>query len=426
MLETSIYTYIFKNNGKYYLFNTQNCFFAEISEELYTLIYNRDYSKLDDGMISSFLEKGILICSESKYDYFNDQKIRFLSNSFDNKKLCLVIAPNSGCNFECPYCFEEKKRQVSMKKGFDEAISKFINEHNHAETLSLVWYGGEPLLSFPRIKEIYYRIINETRIKIVSHSIITNGYLINDCVIDFFKQSNLDKIQITLDGKEKTHNLTRYLKLDKKPTFKTIIDNIVKVARNMPNCKVSVRINVSKSNSEEYISLCRYLTSFGLKNIQPYPGFIRKDTPDKRSFCCDCLDNESAAEFLSSVNDRGLYISKPGPALKGCMVNHINSYIIGPEGELYKCWNDFNNSNKVIGNICSNEIVNKHLLHSYLTELSAFSDDKCKDCMFFPICSGGCSWYRYRNKYEKGKFNLCYEFKNLKLFEQYLLDTYLK
>lgn len=425
MLETSIYTYIFKRDNKFYLFNTQNCFFAEISSELYELIFNRDYSELDDEMKSVLLEKGVLVSSESKYDYFNGQRIRFLSNSYDNKKLCLVIAPNSGCNFECPYCFEEKKRQISMQKGFDESILNFINEHKYAETLSLIWYGGEPLMSFNRIKEIYYRILNESNIKIVNHSIITNGYLINNGVIDFFKQSNLNKIQITLDGNEDTHNRTRYLKVGKKPTFKTIIDNIVLVAQNIPNCKVSVRINVSKSNSKEYISLYEHLISFGLKNIYPYPGFVRKDTPDKRSLCCDCLDNESAAEFLNSLN-KSSYRSKPSSTPKGCMVNHINSYIIGPEGELYKCWNDFNNNNKIIGSIFDNQIVNKHLFHSYMMELSAFSDDNCKDCMFFPICSGGCSWYRYRNIYENGKFNLCYEFKNLKLFEQYLLDTYLK
>lgn len=427
MIETSIYTHIFQINNTYYLFNTQNCLFAEISSELYNIIFDRDFTKLDHDTISNLLDKGILTNSESKYDYYNDQKIRYLSGSFDNTKLCLVIAPTSKCNFECPYCFEEKKRQITMKKGFSKAITSFINEHNNAKTLNLIWYGGEPLLSFNRIKEIYNNIKSDTNVQITNHSIVTNGYLINDDIIDFFKESKLNKIQITLDGEEDSHNNTRYIKGSRKPTYTTIINNIIKIAERIPDCNVSVRINITKTNADDFISISRFLSSYKLKNVSPYPGFIRKDTPDKKSLCNDCIDGENAVNFINSLKDKNIsYSTKPKANTKGCMVNHINSYIIGPEGELYKCWNDFNNGNKIIGNICDTKITNKHLLHSYLTELSAFSDNDCKECMFFPICSGGCSWYRYRNKYENSKFNLCYEFKNIKLFEQHLLDTYLK
>ena len=65
-----------------------------------------------------------------------------------------------------------------MKKGFSKAITRFINEHNNAKTLNLIWYGGEPLLSFNRIKEIYNNIKSDTNVQITNHSIVTNGYLI--------------------------------------------------------------------------------------------------------------------------------------------------------------------------------------------------------------------------------------------------------
>lgn len=59
-----------------------------------------------------------------------------------------------------------------------------------------------------------------------------------------------------------------------------------------------------------------------------------------------------------------------------------------------------------------------------MSDLSCFEDEKCKDCLFFPICSGGCTWYRYRNKYENGKFDICAIQKDNDMLKKYLLAHY--
>lgn len=32
---------------------------------------------------------------------------------------------------------------------------------------------------------------------------------------------------------------------------------------------------------------------------------------------------------------------------------------------------------------------------------------KCKDCKLFPVCNGGCGWFRLQNTIEGKKYNLC-------------------
>lgn len=54
------------------------------------------------------------------------------------------------------------------------------------------------------------------------------------------------------------------------------------------------------------------------------------------------------------------------------MINKLNSYIIGPEGEIYKCWNDVSNTAKVIGNIQEECLENSTLFARYMTDLSPF------------------------------------------------------
>ena len=43
----------------------------------------------------------------------------------------------------------------------------------------------------------------------------------------------------------------------------------------------------------------------------------------------------------------------------------------------------------------------------YTFESTIFNDKRCKDCKLFPICDGGCSWFRYKNVFEGKKYDLC-------------------
>ena len=48
-------------------------------------------------------------------------------------------------------------------------------------------------------------------------------------------------------------------------------------------------------------------------------------------------------------------------------------------------------------------------------------DDECRKCSVFPICGGGCSLLRYRNKFEHGEFPVCTPLKNPLTLKRVLL-----
>ena len=48
------------------------------------------------------------------------------------------------------------------------------------------------------------------------------------------------------------------------------------------------------------------------------------------------------------------------------MMQKLNANIIGPEGEIYKCWNDVNSPNKVVGNILTLDKEPSHLFYNYI------------------------------------------------------------
>lgn len=425
-MRLSIYTYIFSKNDVYYLYNSQTGILTTITESLYEALYNSDFDLLDKETIDILKEKKIIVEQAHLYDYYHRLRLQHLSTIGDQEKLSLAIAPTTECNFACPYCFEGEKDNKRMTPEIVGELISFINKFQQSKELHITWYGGEPLIAFNVIKEIICRIKSECRVPIISQSIVTNGYLINDEIVSFMKENHFEDIQITFDGTRENHNKTRCLKGSRKPTFDTIMHNVEKQAKEMPNnVKISLRINVNRDNEEDYANMYMLIKEkFAQhKNIGTYPGFIRESNRKNNIICYRSLFGKSRYEFYKKVEKFNLKVDYyPKVDLKKtCMICHNNAFVIGPEGELYKCWNDFNNPDRIIGYLCDKKITNPTLVSLYAYDATIYGDPKCKECKLFPICDGGCGYLRYQNRYEGKKYNLCTFLSDNSILEECLL-----
>jgi uncharacterized protein len=78
-------------------------------------------------------------------------------------------------------------------------------------------FGGEPLPAFDIIYDFSQKAIeicNKSGIKYFS-SLVTNGYLFTDDIIDKLNDCNILKVQIAMDGQPEINNKRRYLKFEK-------------------------------------------------------------------------------------------------------------------------------------------------------------------------------------------------------------------
>jgi uncharacterized protein len=419
----SLYTHLFKRNEKFYLYNAQSGFFCEITEQTYEILYNKDYDLLSADTLNLFISKKVLLNKEEKYLYYNECRSRFLRETNESTILNLVIAPTIRCNFNCPYCFELKTDQRIMSDEVESQLLDFIKGYKQVKTINLTWYGGEPLLAIKRITSLWKRLTTELpHIKIQEHIIVTNGWLINDNTINFFKESHLNSIQITLDGIADHHNKTRCLK-DGTPTFERIIGNIKRLTEELPSLDIAVRVNVNRKNPADLSSIAALFKENGCNKVYVYPGFIREDASDSCSLTYNSYSGETLHEFFKQASTEGFKTNfLPSPCnSRGCMMQTMNALIVGPGGEIYKCWNDVGHEERIVGYIHGDHPVDKVRLYRYLNDTSAFTDPKCKDCNVFPLCDGGCGHYRYRNNFEKGEFNSCTRYKNNSVLEESLL-----
>lgn len=74
------------------------------------------------------------------------------------------------------------------------------------------------------------------------------------------------------------------------------------------------------------------------------------------------------------------------------MSQQLNSYVVGPQGELYKCWHDLGKKEQIVGNIfLDKEAVNPSLLADKMIRNDVLFDSECTSCALFPSCNGGCT-----------------------------------
>lgn len=433
----SKYTYFFTSKTNINLvYCSRTNSILKLSPELYNFLLKCSnntalINSLHKDVTSMLTHHKIIVSQKEDEDYLLERKFKEYLLSFSETTLGLILVPTTSCNFDCYYCFEENKASVFVDEQTIDNLIKFINTHTQAKNISLMWYGGEPLLAFEKIKIILERIKNETKLPIKHQSIVTNGYYFENKVIDFFSENKLNSIQITLDGDKSRHDTIRKLKHNGKGSYDIIMKNIDNILDKMPDTKVSIRINIDKANKDIFFQLQSTLSQrWKNKNVNIYPGILRIDNMSGTNLSCDVLNYQDIAELTYELQINDNASTSIAPELnysKGCCATRVNSYIIGHKGEIYKCWNNVGNNDKIIGNINSNRLSNPILLYRYVIGSNILNSDKCINCPILPICPGTCPDYQLKNFYNNGEYELCEcIYKNKKKLEAFLENYYLK
>lgn len=378
----------------YFIYNAMTNGFLKIDKKLFDHLKNVEIGKSDldlkeDAIIEILKESRVLVDVDEDRQFVAKQKLLYYKSNLETNFPRLVICPTSACNFECTYCFEEIPNANTISKSNQDQIVEFADSFEKKK-VAIKWFGGEPLLSFNSMQNILNGI-KDRGVEIVHHSIITNGYLINDKVCDFFNDYALNRIQITFDGLEATHDKKRVLK-NGKGTFEKIIKSVDLLIEKCPKLKINIRFNIDKDNMEEYGEFCTiYNKKWDLDNIVIYPAFIK----DYTGACgCECLDTKQKEfDFFKSLKNNNDVSFNYYPKLRNgaCMANNIYSYVVGPKGELYKCMADFGIKNRIVGCVDSEKGSNDNIVLDYLIRHNKYEDAKCLECDIFPVCSGGCT-----------------------------------
>ncbi len=204
---------------------------------------------------------------------------------------------------------------------------------------------------------------------------------------------------MTIDGQHEVHDSRRHC-ISGAGTYSTILSNLDCLMMASWDGRLAIRININHSNKSCFSDTAEMLRKrYSLHKIAVHPGII---TPGANPDISCVFDREAEAKFFlaqakeSSGRSMRLY---PGKGYANCTASARNGFVVGPEGEIYKCWHDVGNPAMVAGGVTKGSKWHWPLISKYMVGTDAYEDPECLQCYALPLCNGGCRHFRLRRKY---------------------------
>lgn len=312
----------------------------------------------------------------------------------------LTIVTSLGCNFDCPYCFEDKHPSLLQPAVETRIIKMLADQLPRINEFDVTWFGGEPLVGkkpLLSLSDVFISLCDEQNVR-YSASIVTNGYLLDKTTCIELKDRRVTFAQIGLDGPPSIHDKMRPL-ASGKGSFWRILENIHHAVEHM---SVSVRVNIDNENASNVEELLQILEHEGLAGkMTVYPGQIHASGhgdplfPRHKGTCFSKREFAQAEQVFSELAmSYGFHTpSLPQPSLAPCTAVRVNEMVVGSEGELYKCWNSVGDPKEAIGRIEDYENPNGRL-QKWL-KYDPFQNEECRECIALPGCMGGCASHAF-------------------------------
>ncbi len=354
--------------------------------------------------IQSLVRKNIIY--EAEADVCSSFKKENFSKSLD-----FWIHITDLCNLKCSYCFlssDRTKGNTMEDSTIDLFIQKLTNvvDKYHINRLNIRFAGGEPLLKFDVLKDIYSKINNKFRYKLhITYSIISNLTNITSEVVSFLIQNDIS-IGFSIDGIGDFNNINRLMKNggDSFSLIQKNIDLLIDAGVN----KMGALVVVSDNNLDGLLDLVHFFVE---KRLSYRLSIVRNA---KFNYEKAIVVFKALYSYLETIINCGYEFSKYHklcdikflkPSLYTCS-SGINSAAIDVSGNLYFCPYHIGDKSRILGNMSSVDDL-FHIIergHQYINPVHS----DCINCSYLYICTNGCPLHL-----ENGKTPSCLFYKEI-------------
>ena len=316
------------------------------------------------------------------------------------KAICLNVAHS--CNMKCRYCFASqgdfggKPSLMSLETG-KKAMEFLIEKSGTIHNLEVDFFGGEPLLVAPMLKELvkYCRNREKDCGKRFNFTLTTNCLLLDEEMMDFVIENDISVI-LSMDGRKEVNDRHRILN-NGKGSYDLIVPRIKKMLQKKP-VSYFVRGTFTRKNLDFSEDL-RHMIGLGFDGISLEPA-----TGPDNGFSIQESDLPAVLEEYEKLTDILLesYLAgqnidffhynlnlQKGPCLAkrvtGCGAG-IEYLVITPEGDIYPCHQFVGEEEFLMGNMDS--FLDNKIRERF--EKNQLKDKECQNCWARYFCGGGC------------------------------------
>lgn len=185
---------------------------------------------------------------------------------------CICLNVTDSCNLACKYCFVQQKPHFITLDLAKQVVDWLVNNlhiKNNMEGIkdieytTLNFFGGEPMLLYDDIIVPLVLYAEEKYPNLVHFGITTNGTLLNDERIDFFKQHNFNLL-LSIDGGKITQDFNRPQR-NGEGSFDLVVKNIPYLLKNFPF--LTFRSTIYQPTVKYLYENYKYAEEQGFRNI---------------------------------------------------------------------------------------------------------------------------------------------------------------
>jgi uncharacterized protein len=382
---------LFSVDGRDFLFLSADTAVFEIDAETRDLLERSvDAAALPEDRLAELVRLRVVV----PVDGDNTEDVRPMDVN------TLVLHLTGACNLACDYCCQggahtgEAMSAETAKRSVD-----FLITHSGAHRkVTLVLFGGEPLLNFKVISEIvpYARKVAAVHGKNVDFSITTNGALLTDRVTTFLMENGIG-VTVSIDGFDAIHDRFRKFP-DGSPTYGAILPGVRRLlAGKRP---VVARATVARDPDGVPAAL-DHLLSLGFAEA----GFAPVTTTEP-AYQLDAAGMDRLLDRFRVLTDRFLATAATGDLLgftnlidllvtihEGEVKSHpcgagLGMFAVGPDGRLFPCQRLAGEDHLVMGSVF--EDFDGEAVRGFRRAGALSAKTECRACWARSTCAGGC------------------------------------
>ncbi len=294
-----------------------------------------------------------------------------------------VILPTTDCNARCYYCLENNLHRQSMSDETARATAQYIIRASKGHSVTLRWFGGEPLFNIAAIDGIVAELSKQC-VEFRSE-MISNGYFltqdISRCAVEKWR---LQHVQIAVDGTEPVYNRRKAYRNACENPFQRVLDNIGHALD--VGITVTIRLNLDKGNADDLLNVLdvlavRFAHKKGCRiNIQ----YLQSFTTSVIEFSDGFSAAEAYFKLVGKARDLGLPVLSglPQPMyINKCMADNDACVVILPNGEIGKC--EHFSDKELVGSVYENKL-NAEKVNAWKEERHDIPE--CESCPLYPLC----------------------------------------
>lgn len=316
----------------------------------------------------------------------------------------LILKTTNACNLDCEYCSLGKQTDYSkMSKSLFFDILEYTYLLGNKQ-INVILHGGEPTLIDI---DIYTNVITQIKQKYndldLTLSMQTNGFLLNDKIIDFCKNFDVG-LGVSVDGGASIHDKQRHTK-NGSGSFEIIKENILRYRSE--NILVSTLMVLTKNAFNESFEFLDFFNEHHI-NIKINPllnygnalenqGLILQEG-DYANYLIKLFEYAVENNIQISIAPLTKIINAiiHDTPINGCNFNkacHKNFLCIDYTGDIYPCGKFSDLKEYKLGNVSDKnyDIMNHEILKTLTLRTTTNIPAKCKKCKYLNLCNSGCN-----------------------------------